>query len=696
MAIAVMRKLRLAAISSDRDKILNALQKTGAVEIKPLFDKENTHRPQADADALFARLERAERALEELEATSRRFAKESKLEYSPCKDGFEISYDDFISADEKRGEAEELIEKIEALQEERKEAQAELAKVRRDALAAKPYAEIDEPFYEFGSTKHVKIQLGAMPKNKLAETEAALGDMAALSVSGAGDTVAVAVAAHMSFAEKAEEILRGALFSVCPFRTEARTGREFNRALLERENDLNEKIKAGERAEYELAAQIRALKVYCDRLAFECEKAAEAGKMLATERTFLLEAYVPEGSEALVESALKEVADSAYVSFLDVEKDETPPTLMRNNGVVKNFEAITNLYSPPNARELDPSTIMAFFYSLFLGFIMGDMGYGLLMALGGGILWYRGRKRDGGLKRLAAVFCIGGVFAFVWGILFNSLFGISVLPFHVMPDLLQTEGGNSNWTFLGIPIPALLVIALELGVVQLFAGYVCRAVQAWRRGLVWDGILDGVVWALFSVGVGLAVAGFVEEFHAKILVYVGGGTAGGTLLVAMLTAGRKEKLLGKFTKGFGAAYGVINYASDILSYARLYGLMLSGAVIAQIVSDYALVGRDGGVGMIMSGNVGLIILGVVLMVAGHALNLALGLLGAYIHDARLQYVEFYGRFYEGEGALFTPLGSKHAHVWIPTAPLPVPQKKKRGADIGRDEGKKRESVPVAN
>ena len=679
MAIAVMRKLRLAAISSDRDSILNALQKTGAVEIKPLSDKENTHRPQADTDALFSCLERAERALGELEATSRRFAKEAKLEYPLCKDGFEISYDEFMSAKEKRGEAEELIEKIEALLEERKEAQAELVKVRRDALAAKPYAEIDEPFIEFGNTKHVKIQLGAMPKNKLAETETALGDMAALSVSGAGDTVAVAVAAHTSVAEQAEEILRGALFSVCPFRKETRTGRELNCALLERENQLNEKIKTGEQAEYGLAAQIRALKVYCDSLAFECEKAAESGKMLATERTFLLEAYVPEGSEELVENALKEVTDSAYVSFLDVEKDETPPTLMRNNGVVKNFEAITNLYSPPNAREFDPSTVMAFFYSLFLGFIMADMGYGLLMALGGGILWYRGRTRDGGLKRLAAVFCIGGAFAFVWGILFNSLFGISVLPFKIMPDLLQMGDTEAkvNWSFLGIPIPALLVIALELGVFQLFAGYVCRAIQAWRRGKITDGILDGVVWALFSVGVGLALAGFVEEFHAKILVYVGGGTAGVTLLVAMLTAGRKEKLLGKFTKGFGTAYGVINYASDILSYARLYGLMLSGAVIAQIVSGYALTGWNGSTGMIVSGNAGLVVLGIVLLIAGHVLNLALSLLGAYIHDARLQYVEFYGKFYEGEGALFTPFGSRHSHVWVPVAPLPQAKKAKK-------------------
>jgi V/A-type H+-transporting ATPase subunit I len=159
------------------------------------------------------------------------------------------------------------------------------------------------------------------------------------------------------------------------------------------------------------------------------------------------------------------------------------------------------------------------------------------------------------------------------------------------------------------------------------------------------------------VGVALAIVGFVEEFNASALAGVGGILAGVGLVSAMLTAGRGEKILGKFTKGFGAAYGVINYVSDILSYARLYGLMLSGAVIAQIVSQYA-------VQFITGGNFAFAVLGIILMIVGHAFNLAMSLLGAYIHDARLQYVEFYGRFFEGEGELFTPLGSTHKYVYV--------------------------------
>ena len=522
--------------------------------------------------------------------------------------------------------------------------------------SAEPYRNLEIPFSSFAGTPRVKYFFGTVEN----ASEDMFDHIGESCVKISGKVILVAV---MKNAEKeTEEFLRGIEFTFCPFLNEDVSGKELYTRLLEEKKRLLEHAACADEEEFALADGLRLLKVYCDRVGYELEKATEVSeRMLATERTVLLEAYAPKGSEEEIAAALAEATDSAYFDFVEPDENEMPPTLMQNNEVVKNFEAVTNLYSPPNAKELDPTLIMGLFYSVFLGFIMGDIGYGLFMILGGGILWWKNRVRDNGLKRLSAVFTIGGIFAVFWGILFNSFFGIEILPVRVMPPLLE---GDTNWTILGIGIPALLIVALEIGVLQLFAGYICRAVQAWRRGKVWDGILDGVVWALFSVGVGLAIAGLVEEADMKILSLVGGITAGATLLIAILTAGRKEKLLGKFTKGFGAAYGVINYASDILSYARLYGLMLSGAVIAEIISDYALMGRDGGVGMMMSGNAGLVILGAVLMIVGHVLNLALSLLGAYIHDARLQYVEFYGRFYEGEGELFSPLGSKHDHVFI--------------------------------
>ena len=656
MAIAVMRKLRVAAVSYEEDKILDALQKTGAVEIKPLQGDENAARPAVDVGAVSARLEEADGALKELTLSSERYAKEHKKEFKPEKDGFFVSYEEFINADKKQEEAEALITKIKSFAEERVKLNASLASLNKTILSAMPYKDFEAPFSAFASTSRVRIFLGTVENANPAFFERLSN--ACVKVKGK----VVLVASLKEDGKEAEELLHGLDFIPCPFLKEEGTGKELYARLNEEKKNLLEEIEKNAEAEFALSENLRFLKVYCDRMAYEVEKATETSeKMLATERVILLEAYAPKGSEEEISTALSSVTESAYFDFTEPEEDETPPTLMQNNGLTKNFEAITNLYSPPNSKELDPTTIMGIFYSVFLGFIMGDIGYGIFMLLGGGLLWWKNRVKDNGLKRLAAVFAIGGVFAIIWGFLFNSLFGIGILPVRVMPPLLE---GNTNWYILGIAIPALLIVALEIGVIQLFAGYVCRAIQCWRRDKVWDGIFDGVVWAVFSVGVGLAIAGLVEELNMKILAYVGGITAGAMLRVAMLTAGRKEKILGKFTKGFGAAYGVINYASDILSYARLYGLMLSGAVIAEIVSGYALTGYNGSTGMIVSGNAGLIALGVVLLLLGHLLNLALSLLGAYIHDARLQYVEFYGRFFEGEGELFAPLGSKHSHIFI--------------------------------
>ncbi len=403
---------------------------------------------------------------------------------------------------------------------------------------------------------------------------------------------------------------------------------------------------------YELNAYIRPLKIYSDYLSFLLEKEETSGKLKETQTTFLLQAYLPEDAEEKVREEITKSVGACFMEFSEPTEEDVPPTLLKNGGLVSNFEPITNTYSPPNYREFDPNAVMAFFYSLFMGFIIGDAGYGLLMLLVGGWLCYSNRLKPTGMSRLAGSFAIGGFFAIIWGLLFNSVFGIAVFANTLMPDPQKDQ-----WLLAGISVPSVLIIAMLLGVFQLFVGYICKAVQEWRRGNIGDGICDGVLWSIFSIGVAVAIVGFVEEFNMPSLANVGAITAGGSLLLAMITAGRKEKFFGKFTKGFGAAYGIINYVSDILSYARLYGLMLSGAVIAQIISTYSTQ-------FLMSGNIAFIALAIVLLIVGHGFNLVMNLLGAYIHDARLQYVEFYGRFFEGEGELFRPLGSSQKYVSV--------------------------------
>lgn len=651
MAVAEMSKLNLVAMSYDKDSVLNALQRTNAAEVKLHYEAENTVALTADCEEMREYLSNVENALNRLSSAIESYNKDNKIKSDVLKDGFDVSYSDFMSAKDMKWDMDALVEKVNLLYNGGKELSVELSKLKRTISSAEIYSTVKLPLKN-SDTLHTKIRMGTLPANSKDSFISSFSDgLCAFNVLAENsDGVLISAAYHKSIGAEAESILQEAGFVPCPFDGES-TGEEVFLGLKEREAEILNSLKQNSEETYALSNRIHDLKIYCDYLGFELEKQELAEKMRATQATVLIEAYVPKESEEQIKEVLEGTSNAVYYEFSSPADDEIPPTLLKNNKVVKNFEAVTNMYSPVSYREFDPNTVMAFFYSLFLGFIMGDVGYGLLMSVLGGTVYFLS-KRDTGLKRLAGVFAVGGIFAIIWGFLFNSLFGIQ-LPYK--PPLPDAQG--DMWQLMGIKIPAVLIISLLIGALQLCAGYVCKTVQCFRRKQIADGILDGMVWAFFTLGVGLAIVGLIDDFNVKILAYVGGIIAGVMLVTAMLTAGRKEKLLGKFTKGFGAAYGVINFASDVLSYARLYGLMLSGAVIAQIVSSYAI-------GFITGGNAALAILGVVLMVVGHAFNLAIGLLGAYIHDARLQYVEFYGRFYEGEGELFAPLGSKHKYIYL--------------------------------
>ena len=659
MAVVEMSKINLVGMSYDRDKILNALQRTQATEIKLHSETENTMPLEADTEALRERLSKGEAALEVLLSRVENHYKALK-QHSDNVGEVEISYTEFMSARDGVESAEKLIDKINSLLDGERELNGELLRVNRLLSSAKIYSEYKGSLHA-ENTAHTLMRIGTIPtqmKDSFIKGAENLPLLSYAFSSSDGESELITLAAHKASETEVYDLLQSASFAVCPF-DDARTGEELYSSIKGQQSEITAKIDEINGQILALEGSIRDLKIYCDYIGFELEKCELSEKMRKTQSTFLLEAYLPKERQQTVAEALDGATDAVWYSFSAPSKDEVPPTLLKNNKLIKNFEAVTDMYSPVNYREFDPNTVMAFFYSLFLGFIMGDVIYGMLMFAMGGFIWIKS-KRETGMKKLAGVFAIGGIFAVFWGFLFNSFLGMSLPMMHtVMPD-----AQSGRYSLMGIQIPSVLIISMLIGCVQLCAGYVCRAVQCWRRGDIFGGIFDGLSWAGFMVGVMLAVVGLVEEFNLSSLAMAGGITAGASLLIAVLTAGRKEKFFGKFTKGFGAAYGVINVVSDILSYARLYGLMLSGAVIAQIISGFVVTGYNGSTPFLFSGNPAFIILGVVLMLVGHAFNLAIGLLGAYIHDARLQYVEFYGRFYEGEGTLFAPLGSKRKHIYV--------------------------------
>ena len=654
MAIVKMKKLDLVAMSYEKDELLNALQRTGVVEVTVQDDTQSVDVNPSDSMELRGALLRVETSLATLSKEVENYEKEHEVKSDVLRDGFEVGYAEFMGIYDRRAEMEEVVRKINAFTDERNLANANLVKLKRQIENAELYAFLDKTFDSFKDTAHTHVRLGVIPTPNFDALQKELFEEELLEVKVLHEVGAVKVVlavSHKSLATRLDGALSSFAFVDCPYSGEKSGKQAYEELLLERDL-LHERLIKNEVAMYELNSFIRPLKIYSDYLSFLLEKEETAGRLRETQTTFFLQAYLPEDAEDRVREEISNSIGACFMEFSEPSEEETPPTLLKNNGLVSNFESITNTYSPPNYREFDPNAVMSFFYSLFMGFIIGDAGYGLLMLLVGGWLCYKNRAKPTGTSMLAGAFAIGGFFAVIWGLLFNSVFGLPVFANTIMPDPQKDQ-----WLLAGISVPSVLIIAMLLGVFQLFVGYLCKAVQEWRRGNIGDGICDGVLWAIFSIGVAVAIVGFVEEFNLPSLATVGAVIAGGSLLSAVVTAGRKEKFFGKFTKGFGAAYGIINYVSDILSYARLYGLMLSGAVIAQIISNYSTQ-------FLMSGNFALMLLAVVLLLVGHGFNLVMNLLGAYIHDARLQYVEFYGRFFEGEGELFKPLGSSHKYVSV--------------------------------
>ena len=546
--IAKMQKLHLAAMLSDKDGILDALQKTRAAEVKKHGEEEGTAIPVKDDAALLLRAAETENALQLLTKAAEDYARDHAAKTDFLKDGFDVSYSGFMQMKEKSGEAEEIIARAKALSEEKAALAAEGYSLAREEKALLPYADIDLPFADAESTKRAGFSLGVIPAAKEEDFQAAIAAaeyvirLAVPEVStnpstytgmySNDETVMVTlstggvylIAYLKSEKNKADELLGASGFSAYPYEYGEKG---FASAKARYENTVAE-ISGNKQAQEKNAAEFFALsekipflKTYSDYLSYLLEKENVTDDIRATERVFLLEAYVPEESVSEVKTALENTTGACYYEFTEPDAEDNPPTLLNNNKAVRNFEDITNMYSVPSSREFDPNTVMGFFYSLFMGFIIGDMGYGLIMMLGGGLICWKNRARESGFKRLSAVFAMGGVFAVLWGVLFNSLLGLQVLPFTVMPDMQK-----DMWSLAGISVPSVLVISMEIGIAQIFTGYICRAVQCFRRGDVPGGIFDGIVWAFFSLGAFLAVIGFVEESNLPVLKSVGGITAG--------------------------------------------------------------------------------------------------------------------------------------------------------------------------
>lgn len=668
MAIVEMSKLRLLGLTYHREELLNTLHRTGCVELKETAEIADTFPAQKEAETeSFARkYDRTKICVEFIMENIER-AKGKKIypdKFAESFGNFFVPYDEFSGIKDKEEKILSVIDETEVYQDKLLFNKAEKIKLINQRSLIEPYILLKEKFSVFKDTCKTKVFLGILKQENIPLLKDFLVDypLTELNVEvGTGQAV-VSIVSFVQEAPLVQQKLSELGFVACPF--------DYDMTATQKIEEINGKIKACDGLEEKINAEVcakaeflRDLKIYSDYCGFCLEKLGDAEKFRCTGTTFILEGYLPKEKQEQVKSAVLDFTKAVFIEFSAPTEEDNPPTLLRNDPIVRQVEFITDSYSSPNYREFDPSKVVFFFFMVFMGVIMADIGYGLLMVLLGCFLAKR-IKVDSGTRRLWYIIAIGGVFTVIFGILFNSFFGFA-LP--IIPAILPSPIPDGSGSTVNLMI--ILLGCLGLGVIQLATGYFCKAINSFRDKDIAGGIFDGLIWVLFFVGFIFAAFNFLVGYLMPELAMPewlynffdrmqmpGIIMTVGSVLVAALTAGRAEKGFGKLSKGFGAVYGLINLMSDILSYARLFGLMLSGMIIAQTFNDL-------GLGM-MNGSVIGYAFGALVMVLGHTFNIAMGVLGAYIHDSRLQYIEFFSKFYTGEGEKFNPLGSGFEYIYL--------------------------------
>ncbi|MDR1204457.1 MAG: V-type ATP synthase subunit I [Peptococcaceae bacterium] len=383
-----------------------------------------------------------------------------------------------------------------------------------------------------------------------------------------------------------------------------------------------------------------------DYVSAERDKTAAQGKMIGTNRVVALSGWAPAESVDRLKKALSKVSKNICLEDRPPDKDEPFPVLMRNRGVARPIELITELYSTPDSASVDPTTIMTPFFLFFFGMMVSDAAYGVILSIVTFVL-LRKMKPTGTMEKILRMLFYGGICVVFWGILFGSWFGGINDFFH--NDTLGRLTAPLWFNPLDDPMK-LLIVAFILGGVHLFTGMGIEIYKLCKRGRVLDALFDQVSWMVLMVG--LVLFGAVPA-ASRVGLYM--AIVGAAVLV--LTQGRAEK--GIFKKLFGGVsslYTITSYLSDVLSYSRLLALGLATGVIATVINTMGML--VGGFGII--GSIGLIII----FLGGHVFNLLINVLGGYVHSSRLQYVEFFGKFFEGGGQAFVPLRRKFKFIFL--------------------------------
>ena len=661
MSISTMKKLTVLAHSSDADAIVRRMLHLKCVQIQRSI-------PEAGELAI-ERIESDGRQTEirermaHIEAARPRLAKYSTRRGGIGRRVQRLDRAAFV-ADGRAERAWEVVERTLAVKTRMDEIVAEQTRNETVMQSLFPWLNYDAPLSEGGSA-HTAMQLGSCSV-KLYNYEALEAAGAYVEdVSDDGKTQYFTVTYHKEDEEAVTAELAKCAFLKAGFSETSTTAQTAYDELERRQAALADEHASLVEVLMELADSLDDIEVLYDVEGTNLNICLQKQKLYHTQNCIVLAGWFPEAAEKRVLEGLSAFECACEIS--DPEEGDDVPVLLKNNAFASTFEWVIEMYSYPKYGTFDPTLIMSIFYFLIFGLMFADVGYGLLLVLAcfGGVKLLNPKE---GLKRMMLMFGYCGISCMIMGVLFGGWFGD--LPVAIMNNFFPQFNGQAQNTPLGHffnngvffnPVSSsipFLFVALGMGEVHLIAGMAVNMVRTWKSGKPLVALCENVPYWVMFAGVDmmapLAAAGMISseplapateallQNLSGIGMYV---MFAGIAMILFLKGVGEKTVFAWLIKGLGGLYSLISFASDLLSYSRILALGLVASVIAQVINMLTSMGASGPIGFIFM---------LIVMILGHGLNLAINLLGTFVHAARLQYIEFFGKFYEDGGEAFKP------------------------------------------
>ncbi len=645
-----MSKMTILGVREDRDKIIDALMRLGAVEIDRSGIKDDRS-PQVAANA--DNFETRARLVRTIEGLQKRFLSARQLSVKKLS----VTEEEFSFTEREEAELRDLVSHYETLIAQEESILHQVTLLEQQIAQLLPWSGITLDLTEQTSFRTSVIFGTFMDATSLDSFQTdLLRDFPLAAVHLLEETgVFPAKTAIISLNEQLPRVrarLASCAFHEIPKLPFTGTAEVTINSLRDRIEKLETEYKELENCLEKMADRCGRLMTFHDYLLVRYDRAGAGGMTQDGTYTFFLQVWVIADQAEKIGRQLAEQFNLAWSCRPAREGEETPVKL-KNNLLVRAFEIVLEMYGAPSSQETDPMPVMAPFYMILFGMMLSDVGYGSMLMAGTAYMLFK-KKVEGKTRQMSMMLFISGISSVIWGFMFGGFFG------DMITAVTQGRADFPVLWFNPMDSPVkLLLFSMIFGVIHLFFGLGIHIRNEKMKGNLIGGLADSVTWYLIIPGLGLMLgAGALSDQATTValLKSVGQWMAIAGVAFGLIFAGHGIKNpFKRLLKGLGTLYGITSYLSDILSYARVLALVLATSVIATVVNMLGMLGGASVFGYILFALIG---------VFGHTLNLALSALSAFVHSCRLQYVEMFGKFFIGGGSFWNPLRRSTTYIRI--------------------------------